>query len=62
MNSNFIDTSENISDSSEKGLFKISNNQKTAILRSRIEIENGNFHKNEDVISEIRKWLNNNQK
>lgn len=55
MSSNFIDKSQ-------KKLFKISKDQKTTILTSRIEIENGNFHKNEDVISEIRKWLNNNQK
>ncbi|WP_264531690.1 hypothetical protein [Flavobacterium sp. N502540] len=52
MDSNFINASE-------KKLFKISNNQKTAILASRIEIENGNFHKNEDVISEMREWLKN---
>jgi hypothetical protein len=55
MDSNFIDTSE-------KKLFKISNNQKTAILASRIEIENRNFHKNEDVISEMRKWLTSTKK
>ncbi|MNY63335.1 hypothetical protein D3C86_2002780 [compost metagenome] len=55
MDLNFIDTSHNPSDSSEKQLYKISNDQEKAIENGRMEIENGNFHKNEDVISEMRK-------
>ncbi len=57
MDLNFINTPQNISDSSEKELYKISNDQEIAIEKSRIEIENGCFHKNEDVISEMREWL-----
>ncbi|WP_264535538.1 hypothetical protein [Flavobacterium sp. N1736] len=44
-------------DSSEQELFELSYEQKTAIESSRIEIENGNFHRNEEVISEMREWL-----
>ncbi|KQO29744.1 hypothetical protein ASF10_04330 [Flavobacterium sp. Leaf82] len=57
MDLNFINASQNLSDSSGKELYEISNNQETAIANSRIEIENGYFHKTEDVISEMREWL-----
>ncbi|WP_233566042.1 MULTISPECIES: hypothetical protein [unclassified Flavobacterium] len=57
MDLNFINASQNLSDSFENELYEISNNQETAITNSRIEIENGYFHKNEDVISEMREWL-----
>jgi predicted transcriptional regulator len=54
---NFLNALQTIFDSSEKELFELSNDQKTAIESSRKEIENGNFHKNEEVISEMREWL-----
>lgn len=54
---NFLNALQTIFDSSEKELFELSNEQKKAIENSRIEIENGNFHKNEEVISEMREWL-----
>lgn len=60
MDLDFINTSQNFSYSSEKELYKISGEQEAVIRRSRTEIENGNFHKNEDVISEMRKWLKDN--
>ncbi|MBS7256672.1 hypothetical protein [Flavobacterium branchiicola] len=57
MDSNFINTRKTIFDSSEPELYKLSNDQKVAIENSRMEIKNGNFHKNEEVISEMRKRL-----
>ena len=60
MNSNFTNTSQNLSDLSEKEIYRISNDQKTAIENGRMEIQNKYFHKNEDVISEMREWLKDN--
>lgn len=57
MDLNYINTSQNFSDSSDKELYKISDEQERVIRESRMEIENGNFHKSEDVISEMREWL-----
>lgn len=54
---NFLNALQTIFDSSEQDLYKLSNDQKTAIESSRMEIENGNFHKNEEVISEMKEWL-----
>ncbi|PBI87567.1 hypothetical protein BSF41_30040 [Flavobacterium sp. ACN2] len=54
---NFLNALQTIFDSSEQELYELSNDQKMAIEKSRIEIENGNFHKNEEVISEMREWL-----
>lgn len=54
MDLNSINTSQNLSDSSEKELYKISDDQETAIENGRMEIVNGHFHKNEDLISELR--------
>jgi len=54
---NFTNALQTIFDSSEQELFELSNDQKRAIENSRTEIENGNFQKSEEVISEIREWL-----
>ncbi len=54
---NFLNALQTIFDSSEQELYQLSNEQKTAIENSRLEIKNGNFHKNEEVISEMREWL-----
>ncbi|TPG36349.1 hypothetical protein EAH81_19955 [Flavobacterium pectinovorum] len=59
MDLNFLNTLQTIFDSSEQEFYEVSNDQKIAIENSRIEIENGNFHKNEDVILEMRQWLKN---
>ena len=56
---NFLNALQTIFDSSEQELYELSNDQKMAIEKSRIELENGNFHKNEEVISEMREWLKN---
>lgn len=55
---NFLNALQTIFDSSEQELYQLSNDQKTAIEISRMEIKNGNFHKNEEVISEMKEWLN----
>ncbi|MFC4480277.1 hypothetical protein [Flavobacterium chungangensis] len=57
MDLNFIDTSQNLSDLSEKDLYKISDDQEIAIEKSRKEIEDGDFHISEKVISEMRNSL-----
>lgn len=54
---NFLNALQTIFDSSEQELYQLSNDQKTAIEISRMEIKNGNFHKNEEVISEMKEWL-----
>ena len=54
---NFLNALQTIFDSTEQELFELSNDQKKAIESSRVEIVNGNFHKNEEVISEMREWL-----
>lgn len=45
----------------EEEVFELSDGQKMAIKNSREEIRKGNFHKNEEVISEMRQWLNENE-
>lgn len=57
MDLNFLNTLQTILDSSEQEFHELSNDQKIAIENSRVQIENGNFHKNEEVISEMREWL-----
>lgn len=57
---NFLNALQTIFDSSEQELYQLSNDQKTAIEISRMEIKNGNFHKNEEVISEMKEWLKRN--
>ncbi|MBE8727498.1 hypothetical protein [Flavobacterium hungaricum] len=53
----FLKALQTIFDSSEQELYGLSSDQKMAIERSRKEIESGNFHKNDEVISEMREWL-----
>lgn len=60
MDLNFINAPQNLSSQSEKEFYKISDDQKVIIENSRMEIKNGKFHKNEDVILEMREWLKNN--
>lgn len=54
---NFLNALQTIFDSSEQALYKLSLNQESSIEKSRVEIESGKFHKNEDVISEMKEWL-----
>lgn len=54
---NFLNALQTIFDSSEQALYKISRGQESSIEKSRAEIETGKYHKNEDVISEMKEWL-----
>jgi hypothetical protein len=54
---NFLNALQTIFDSSEQALYKLSSDQGEAIENSRVEIGNEKFHKNEDVISEMKEWL-----
>jgi predicted transcriptional regulator len=54
---NFLNALQTIFDSSEQALYELSSEQKTAIEIGRNEIKSGKFHKNEDVISEMKEWL-----
>ena len=54
---NCLNALQTIFDSSEQALYELSSEQKSAIEIGRNEIKNGKFHKNEDVISEMKEWL-----
>ncbi len=54
---NFLKALQTIFDSSEQALYQLSSEQQTAIEKGRNDIKEGNFHKNEEVISEMREWL-----
>lgn len=54
---NFLNALQTIFDSSEQALYKISSDQESSIEKSRVEIETGKYHKNDDVISEMKEWL-----
>ena len=48
---------QEILDSSEQSIFKLSPEQETSISIGRQQIKNGEFSSNESVISEMREWL-----
>ena len=54
---NFLNALQTIFDSSEQALYPLSSEQQTAIDKGRSEIKNGDFFKNEEVISEMKQWL-----
>lgn len=54
---NFLNALQTIFDSSEQSLFQLSSEQQSAIEKGRIDIKNGQFYKNEEVISEMKQWL-----
>lgn len=54
---NFLNALQTIFDSSEQALFQLSQEQETAIEKGRNEIKDGNFFKNDEVISEMKQWL-----
>lgn len=54
---NFLNALQTIFDSSEQALYKMSSDQESSIEKSRVEIETGKYHKNDDVISEMKEWL-----
>ena len=54
---NFLNALQTIFDSSEQALYQLSAEQQSAIEKGRSEIKNGQFIKNEEVISEMKQWL-----
>ena len=54
---NFLKALQTIFDSSEQALYELNIEQQSSIETSRNQITNGKFHKNEDVISEMKEWL-----
>jgi len=54
---NFLNALQTIFDSSEQALYKMSSDQESSVEKSRVEIETGKYHKNDDVISEMKEWL-----
>ncbi len=54
---NFLNALQTIFDSSEQALFQLSSEQQSAIEKGKSDIKNGQFFKNEDVISEMKQWL-----
>jgi len=54
---NFLKALQTIFDASERELYPLSDEQKEAIQTGRDQIKNGQFHKNAEVMSEMRKWL-----
>ena len=54
---NFLNALQTIFDSSEQALFQLSQEQENAIEKGRNEIKDGNFFKNDEVISEMKQWL-----
>jgi len=54
---NFLKVSQTICNSSEQALYELNIEQQSFIETSRTQIENGSFHKNEDVMSEMKEWL-----
>jgi hypothetical protein len=54
---NFLNALQTIFDSSEQALYQLSAEQQSAIEKGRSKIKNGQFIKNEEVISEMKQWL-----
>ena len=54
---NFLKALQTIFDSSEQALYQLSSEQQTAIEKGRDEIKEGEYHNNEEVLSEMREWL-----
>jgi predicted transcriptional regulator len=54
---NFLNALQTIFDSSEQALYQLSTNQQSSIETGRNEIKEGKIHNNDEVISEMRKWL-----
>jgi len=54
---NFLKALQTIFDSSEQALYQLTSEQHTAIEKGRNDIKEGDFHKNEEVISEMHEWL-----
>jgi predicted transcriptional regulator len=56
-NLNFLKALQTMFDASEESLFELSTEQQKSIQTGRRQIKNGEFHSNENVISELKEWL-----
>ena len=54
---NFLKALQTIFDSSEQALYQLTSEQQTIIEKGKNDIKEGDFYKNEEVISEMREWL-----
>jgi hypothetical protein len=54
---NFLNALQTIFDSSEQALYQLSSEQQSDIEAGRSEIKKGQIFKNEEVISEMKQWL-----
>ena len=54
---NFLNALQTIFDSSEQALYQLSSEQQSAIEAGRSEIKKGQIFKKEEVISEMKQWL-----
>jgi predicted transcriptional regulator len=54
---NFLTALQTIFDSSENALFQLSSAQQDAIETGRNQIKNDQYFKNDEVISEMKQWL-----
>jgi hypothetical protein len=54
---NFLNALQTIFDSSEQALYELSKEEENSIKIGQNDIKNGEFHRNDAVISEMREWL-----
>ena len=56
---NFLRALQTIFDSSEQTLYQLSTEQNDSIIKGREEIKNGDYIENDQLMSEMKKWLAN---
>lgn len=54
---NFLKALQTIFDSSEQGLYQLSPDQNDSIIKGREQIKNGDYIENDQLMSEMKKWL-----
>jgi len=54
---NFLRALQTIFDSSEQALYQLSAEQKASIIKGREDIKNGDYIENDQLMSEMKKWL-----
>lgn len=54
---NFLNALQTIFDSSEQALYQLSPDQNDSILKGREQIKNGDYIENDQLMSEMKKWL-----
>jgi len=54
---NFLKALQTIFDSSEQALYQLSPDQNDLIIKGREQIKNGDYIENDQLMSEMKKWL-----